>query len=88
MRKSNDIMGVIYHIALSACGLVDTELISREMTIYKILKTHRCEAKLITGLIKKVPNQLKGGESRLKIGWSHADESKGTAHDSSSTWRK
>ena len=61
-------MGVIYHIALSAGGLVDTELISRGMTIHKILKMHSCEAKLITGLIEKVPNQLKGGESRLKIG--------------------
>ena len=77
------IKGVIYHFAYSAGGLVDTELISRGMTFYKILKTHRCEAKLITGPIQKVLNQPKGGESRLKIGWSHADESKGTTHDSS-----
>ena len=33
-------MGIIYHIALSADVLLDTELISRGMTIYKILKTY------------------------------------------------
>ena len=34
------IKGVIYHIAYSTGGVLDTELITKGMTFYKILKTY------------------------------------------------